>query len=123
MDTSATTSAETRQEFLENALGNGFGCYFWWLGERYADGYDWDIHPEDDDEPFFTVKVAHPETEWDIYGNITSGSIVVKTLSVRDITEAYRRLSESHDLGDGSLDCDTGDALFQIALLGEVHFA
>jgi len=99
----AITVEVERDEFLSEILGSAFETWDWWRGWEYDDGYEWDIHPTDNDLPFLTLMVEDDENE-----ELT----ITKKLSVNDIVKGYVK-SGAKDWQN--LDAGSSDWIMQCA--------
>lgn len=98
-----------KSEFLSEILGSGFDYWHWWYGVKYSDGYNWDKHPDDNDEPFLTLTIENPYKQ----GNTT------RVVSVNQILEGFR-MSKYRRWED--FDACQGDYIMQCVLFGEAVY-
>lgn len=113
-----------RTEFISSILGSAWEGYEWWHSYEYAEGYEWDTIPTDDDTPFLTITAENPDADED-EGDDAEVTI---TLSVRDIIVAYIEASSAlrEDIGieaEGyshylDIDAEQGDVIIQFAVYG-----
>ena len=97
------------EDFWSEVLGSGWESSPWWTNIEYGEGSDWDKVGE------LTI------TGWSAEGE-DQGS-TVKTLNIGDLAEAFGKcIAEGYRVNLEDLDADSGDAVIQMAVYGEVLF-
>jgi hypothetical protein len=71
-----------QKDFLPEILGTSFVFWSWWHEATYDEGYDYDIHPTDNDLPFLTLGILDPDDE-------EEEKILTKKVSVNDIARGF----------------------------------
>jgi hypothetical protein len=114
-NTVTLTQEVDAQEFFENLLGSAWETWTWWHVAKYANGYEWDKYPTDQNEPFLTVGICDPDDD-------NEEATVTKSLSLNDLVKAYGKAQGYAHLNWEDHDSCTGDIVMQTAVLGEVVY-
>ena len=95
-------------DFWSAILGSGFETWDWWRGVTYDDNSAWDKAGH------VVLKIENPD----------GGPTLGRVLNVNDLAKAYALGKErGYDVGDyEDFDACSGDAVLQIAVLGDIIY-
>lgn len=99
------------EEFWSNLLGSAWEDWDWWQSIKYSEGSQWDKVGE------ITVSITDPDDE-------EEEEVITKTLGVQDLADAYAKyISQTKNTVNWEdFDACSGDAVLQIAVLGEIVY-